>query len=88
MRENEFSVKEFIVLEIGYPGATKQEVVEELVRCKDCKYRPIDTGTHQYGQELEFPNEGKCPCQCDDNWYSWMPNDEWFCASGERRTNG
>lgn len=34
MRENEFSVKEFIVLGIGYPGAIKQEVVEELVRCK------------------------------------------------------
>ena len=59
-----------------------------VVRCKDCKYRPIDTGTHQYGHELEFPNEDKCPCQCDDNWYSWMPDDEWFCANGERRSNG
>lgn len=59
-----------------------------VVRCKDCKYRPIDTGTNQYGHELEFPNEYKCPCQCGDNWYSWMPDDEWFCANGERRTNG
>lgn len=70
-------------------------VIEELpavdavpvVRCKDCKYRPIDTGTHQYGHELEFPNEYKCPCRCGDNWYSWMPDDEWFCANGERRTD-
>lgn len=58
-----------------------------VVRCKDCKYRPIDTGTHQYGHELEFSNEYKCPCQCGDNWYSWMPDDEWFCANGERRTD-
>jgi len=58
-----------------------------VVRCKDCKYRPIDTGTHQYGHELEFPNEYKCPCQCGDNWYSWMPDDEWFCANGERRAD-
>ena len=58
-----------------------------VVRCKDCKYRPIDTGTHQYGHELEFPNEFKCPCQCSDHWYSWMPDDEWFCANGERKTD-
>ena len=63
------------------------ENVVSVVRCKDCKYRPIDTGTHQYGHELEFPNEYKCPCQCGDNWYSWMPDDEWFCANGERRAD-
>lgn len=38
MRENEFSVNEFIVREIGYPGVIKQEVVGELVRCEDCKW--------------------------------------------------
>ena len=20
-----------------------------------------------------------------DYWYSWMPEDDWFCANGERR---
>ena len=29
---------EYIVRETGYPLATKQEVVGELVRCKDCKW--------------------------------------------------
>lgn len=29
---------EYIVRETGYPGAVKQEIVCELVRCKDCKY--------------------------------------------------
>jgi len=29
---------EYIVRETGYPGAVKQEVVGELVRCADCKH--------------------------------------------------
>ena len=56
-----------------------------VVRCKDCKYRPIDTGGHNYGQDLFFPDDYKCPCRCEDQWYSWMPRDDWFCANGERR---
>ena len=31
-------MSEYIVRETGYPGAVKQEVVGELVRCRDCKY--------------------------------------------------
>ena len=30
---------EYIVRETGYPGAIKQEVVGEVVRCKDCKFQ-------------------------------------------------
>lgn len=56
-----------------------------VVRCKDCKHRPIDTGGHNYGQDLFFPDDYKCPCRCGDQWYSWMPGDDWFCANGERR---
>lgn len=56
-----------------------------VVRCKDCKHRPIDTGGHNYGQDLLFPDDYKCPCRCGDQWYSWMPGDDWFCANGERR---
>lgn len=59
----------------------------EVIRCKDCKHHPIDTGTNNYGQELEFPDE-VCPCLVDDHWYSWMPKDNWFCAAGERREDG
>ena len=50
------------------------------VRCKDCKHRP--TGTNR--DDLEFPDD-KCPCQCDDFWYSWKPSDDWFCGNGERK---
>ena len=55
-----------------------------VVRCKDCKHRPVDMGCHNYGEELLFPDDEVCPCQCGDPWYSWMPKDDWFCANGER----
>ena len=29
-------MSEFIVNETGYPGAIKQEIVGELVRCREC----------------------------------------------------
>lgn len=51
-----------------------------VVRCKDCKHRP--TGTNR--DDLEFPDD-KCPCQCEDFWYSWKPSDDWFCGNGERK---
>lgn len=54
--------------------------VVEVVRCKDCKHRP--TGSNR--DDLEFPDD-KCPCQCEDYWYSWKPADEWYCGNGERK---
>ena len=58
----------------------------DIVRCKDCKHRPIMPDDHTDGFDLKFP-DGKCPCQCDDGWYSWYPSDDWFCADGERAEN-
>ena len=58
-----------------------------VTRCKDCKHRPeIVEESDEYDMDtyLEFPDE-VCPCQCDDYYYSWMPKDDWFCASGERK---
>ena len=76
----------------------KAEPIAELVRCKDCKYRPhlrdaVDEDDaeelklgHFNGFDLRFPTEWKCPCQVyDDEYYSWFPKDDWFCADGERR---
>lgn len=55
----------------------------EIIRCKDCKHRPVETGPNH---DLEFPcPDNECPCQCDDYYYSWMPNDDWFCANGKRK---
>ena len=55
-----------------------------LVRCKDCKHRPVDTGGHGDGFDIEFP-DNICPCQVEDPYCSWGPKDNWFCPSGERR---
>lgn len=55
-----------------------------VVRCKDCKHRPIKPNDYENGFDLEFP-DGKCPCQCDDGWYSWYPPDDWFCANGKHK---
>ena len=55
---------------------TEDERLVEVVRCKDCKHRPTE--------ELDFP-DGKCPCECEDSYYSRYPADDWFCPNGERR---
>ena len=58
-----------------------------VVRCKDCKHRPVDHRDEYNdatGLSIEFPDY-HCPCQCEDGWYNWYPEDYWFCADGERR---
>ena len=61
--------------------STLENIGIEVVRCKDCKHRPISYGTDH---DLEFPDD-LCPCQIqEDFWYSWMPADDRFCANGEK----
>lgn len=71
MSENDFSVNEFIVREMGYPGVMKQEVVGELVRCEDCKH----WGMHK---RLNIP-------WCFEMHID--KSEDGYCDSGERRTN-
>lgn len=58
------------------------EYVRELVRCKDCKHRPIDVGAYK---PYEAPKGDLiCPFICaDDEHYNDMPPDDFFCAYGE-----
>lgn len=59
-----------------------------IVRCKDCKHRPKEPNFETYvnGFDIEFPEGSKCPCRCaDDKYYSWYPEDDWFCANGAPR---
>jgi hypothetical protein len=61
---------------------------EAVVRCKDCKHRPKEPNykTYESGFDIEFPEGSKCPCRCSgDGFYSWYPEDDWFCADGERQ---
>ena len=64
------------------------KIKQQIVRCKDCKHRPKEPNweTYESGFDLEFPEGSKCPCRCSgDDWYSWYPEDDWFCADGERK---
>ena len=59
----------------------------DIVRCKECKHRPIkeDADGADYGFNLIKPNElERCPCLVEDGWYSWMPDDNFYCGYGER----
>ena len=51
---------EYIVRETGYPGEIKQEVVAELVRCKDCKYRHYYDFCTGRGYPRLVPDDGFC----------------------------
>lgn len=60
----------------------------EVVRCKDCVHKPyvVDVFHASYGDIPVLESNGKCPCiNADDYFYSHMPDDDWFCANGERR---
>lgn len=56
----------------------------ELIRCRDCKHKPTIDGVYEDGFDIVFPDM-RCPCQCEDGWYNWMPDDDWYCANAERK---
>lgn len=66
---------EYIVREIGYPGAIKQEIVGELVRCKDCKFYDF---WERRGIHL-------CVCWSGDPYEAAEPGEDDFCSFAERR---
>lgn len=62
----------------------------DIVRCGECKHKPIkhDPEDDDFGFNLVSPNgyDNLCPClNTDDGFYSYMPEDDFFCAFGERR---
>lgn len=69
-------------------GQYHYTLVGELVRCRDCIHKPHTTDRFNPispdGFEIIFPDY-RCPCQCDDGYYNYMPDDNWYCGNGERR---
>ena len=63
-----------------------EEAKNEIVHCKDCKHRPrrSNVDDEHEGFNLEFP-DWRCPCRCDDEYYNWMPDDNWHCGNAERK---
>ena len=67
------------------------EDVRPVVYCRDCIHRPYSSEPGKTsGFAVEAPDrECKCPCfNPDDGYYSWIPEDDFFCADGERCEGG
>lgn len=70
-------------MEIPLKTFLRENDFEAVVRCKDCIHKPTGSGVNH---DIEFPEQDyRCPCRCEDYWYSWIPDDNWFCANGERK---
>lgn len=67
----------------GFGSAGVKQI---LVRCKDCKHRPISNGiSHPLAPKLDGWSDYACPCLCDDEYYNFMPDDNDYCSRGERK---
>ena len=85
-----------ILKKLVYKGALTEQEYEKILRnlhtgdivyCKDCKHRPelADPEAERFGYNVR-ESDGVCPCtNADDRYYSWMPEDNWFCGDGERK---
>lgn len=71
-------MSEYIVRETGYPGAIKQEIVQELVRCRDCHWYEI----YQLKQDGTDDRRYN-PSYCTLLRHCFKP--DWYCADGERK---
>ena len=61
----------------------EKEDIIKVVRCKECRHRPYkdedgDVWPASWDDET-------CPCTCEDTYYNWMPEDDFFCKRGERK---
>lgn len=64
----------------------------EIIRCKDCKHKPHTSDKYDYdnsdcGFEIIFPDY-RCPCRCEDEYYNYIPDNDWYCGNAERKENG
>ena len=67
---------EYIIKEDVFPGTLMYDIVGELVRCRDCKFRnTIDCGMQFYGYD---DDENLC---LSDDW----TEDDGFCYWGQRK---
>ena len=71
-------MSEYIVRETGYPGQLTQEIVQELVRCRNCKWYEV----YQLKQDGSEDRRYK-PSFCALFQHRHKP--DWYCADGEVR---
>ena len=78
---------EYIVKEAAYPLATRQEIVGELIRCKECKHQ-----IKEWRADKRLKNKGYMVCGCDVvgdacGFWALLGQDEDYCSYAERRTD-
>lgn len=76
---------EYIVRETVYPLGTRQEVIGELIRCKDCKHQ-----VKEWRDDKRLKDKGYwvygCKVMSDlCGYWAWFGQDNEFCSDAERR---
>ena len=60
-------------------------IKKELILCKDCIHRPYKNPNEDEYNAVAS-DDWVCPCVVeDDQFYSYIPEDDFFCAKGERK---
>lgn len=68
---------------------SNEEMEVEFVTCKNCKHRPVDDrGSIEPPYDVENRRlDETCPCINKADWhYSYVPEDEFFCAYVEKKS--
>ena len=79
---------EYIVRETVYPLGTRQEVIGELIRCKDCKHQ-----VKEWRDDKRLKDKGYWVCGCEVvgdacGYWALLGQDDDYCSMAERRTDG
>ena len=79
---------EYIVSEKVYPLGTRQEVIGELIRCKDCKHQ-----IKEWRTDKRLKNKGYMVCGCEVvgdacGYWALLGQDDDYCSYAERKTDG
>lgn len=54
------TMSEYIIRETGYPGTVTQEIVGELVRCRECKWFEHGTTCIRFGIRMSKAYDDYC----------------------------
>lgn len=78
---------EYIVGETVYPLGTRQEVIGELIRCKDCKHQ-----IKEWRTDKRLKDKGYMVCGCEVvgdacGYWALLGQDDDYCSRAERRTD-
>ena len=80
-------MSEYIVKETSYPLGTRQEVIGELIRCKECKHQ-----IKEWRTDKRLKNKGYMVCGCEVvgdacGYWALLGQDDDFCSYAERKTD-